>query len=878
MTDDPPLGNDPEISLDVREALTDLQRYLSDSIAPLMVAEAVTVLLRFPAELTAFEINAWTAAQYRVNIGSVPVSDYLFHAVDKIFQLSSYGLVPKERLREYLDELIPLVVRQCPDQDRDLLRANLARLGEGDSVEASPVELLRRQVGSQNPLASEKRAAGGGGGSGGGTGGGFGGEAGGREGISEADLARKLKRVSILLERLESLSAEGERGGAAAGSTTGSGKGTGAGAAQGATAAEAREAVATERRTKNEALLSQVLSDAVTGADSDQELSRALDKLRQIGLEVQTADAFRVLGRALPGWVVPPGVEIPEATGSVARGSASAAIRKIVTLPEDPAEVGKRFQEMLQAAVEQFNKGSLPRAAKMIEVAERLISEKRVDPAAADVALRRAYDALDLEKIRSLGEHPEKHPLLKRILGFFPALRVPALLDEIRIEEKRERRRLLLSLLEIHGAAARDGALDRLHQMARDGDAPGDEWHFKRNLLYLLRRLPRRAEQPVDRELEAVVRLSEPGLPSPLVKEAISALGQIKHEKAESALIARVEGLEQLLSRREDAPFGEAELQPLLERTLTTLARYGTVTSRRVVVEHALRRKGPLGEAGARIAELSAENLADDPELLAFLLKSLRAELPFKVLGLVLKKNDERITQLIEALSGTPLPQVRKMMENIVESFPNQEFARIAAKVLEGFTEQHVQETTTASLSGDLALFELPSLLQSLGVSEGTGVLVLRDQKGNIVGTLTMEHGKVRGAQIGILKGDDACYQFFERPFPGTFAFTTQEIPPRKETDPPPREVVPLLLEGMRRYDEFQRSAALVPDDLYLVASGQKPTALEEEPDAVLQQQAWARASQGASPRLCEESIPADSFRIRRLFAHWLEEGSLKPV
>ncbi len=362
------------------------------------------------------------------------------------------------------------------------------------------------------------------------------------------------------------------------------------------------------------------------------------------------------------------------------------------------------------------------------------------------------------------------------------------------------------------------------------------------------------------------------------MKEALAALGQIKHEKAESALIARVEGLEQLLAKRGDAPFDEAELQPLLERAVTTLARFGTATSRRVVVEHALRKKGPLGEAGVRLAELAESDLSSDPELVAFLLKSLRSELPFKVLGLVLKKNDERIGQIIESLSGTPLPQVRKLMENIVESFPNQEFSRIAAKVLGGFDVQHVQEAATASLSGDLELFELPSLLQSLGVSEVTGQLVLRDQKGNGVGTITMEHGRVRAAQFGILKGDDACYQFFERPFPGTFAFTKQETAPRKETDPPPREVVPLLLEGMRRYDEFQRAAALIPDDLYLTASGQKPTALGEESDAVLQQQVWARASQGASPRLCEESIPADSFRIRRLFTHWLEEGSLKPV
>ena len=863
MNDLPPQEGSQEITADVREALMEMQRYLSDAIAPLMVAESMTLLFDYPAELAAFEINAWTAAQFRSKMGQVPVSDYLFHAVDKIFQLGAYGLVPKERLREYLDELIPLVLQQAPDEDRDLLRTNLARLGEGDTLAASAVEVLRRQVGSQNPLASEKT------GPIGGPGGGRGGGAG--AGPPDEELERKLKRFSMLLERWEATSGEGEK---SADTATGTASHTGA---KGPAAAP-REGTAAERRKKNEALLSQLLSNAAMGSDSDKELVRALEKLRRIGLEMQTAEAFRVLGRALPGWVVPPGIEPLEQTGSTARGSASAAIRKIVTLPEDPVEVGKRFHEMLQAAVEQFNKGSLARSAKMFEVAERLIAEKRIDATAVDVACRRAYETIDLEKLRSLGEHPEKHPLLRKILNFFPTLRVGALLDDIRIEEKRERRRLLLSFLEVHGTEARDQALDRLHQMARERHAPGEEWHYTRNLVYLLRRIPRPAEQQAERELEAVVRLSEPGLPAQLVKEALGALGQIKHEKAEAALIARVEGLEKLLTRKGDAPFDEAEIQPLLDRAVTTLSRFGTPTSRRVVVEHALRKKGPLGDAAPRLAELAEQDLSDDPELVAFLMKSLRAELPFKVLGLVLKKSDERIGQIIEALGGTPLPQVRKLMETIVESFPNQGFARSAAKVLAGFDQQHVQEAASASLSGDLELFELPSLLQSLCVSEVTGVLVLRDQKGNAVGTMSLDRGKVRGAQIGILKGDDACYQFFERPFPGTFAFTKQELPARKEGDPPLREVVPLLLEGMRRYDEFQRSSALVPDDLYLASSGSKPTALADERDAVFQQQVWARASTGASPRLCEESIPADSYRIRRLFAHWLEEGSLKPV
>jgi hypothetical protein len=856
VTDARPPEGPQEITADVREALIELQQYLSDSIPPLMVSDAMTLLLDYPAELTSVEINAWTAAQFRSKLGTVPVSDYIYHAVDKIHQLGSFGLLPNERLRSYLDELIPLVVRQCPEDDRELLRAHLARLGEGDAVDAAAVELVRRQVGSRNPLASEKSESGGAA----------------AEGTISVELAKKLKRFGLLLERWEA-SAAGKEPGA-----PGTGPSAAAAPETRAAGAADRETTASEKKRRDEALLSQLISNAATACDSDKELAQALEQLRRIGLEMQTADAFRVLGRALPGWAIPPGVESLEQTGSAAGPSASAAIRKIVTLPEDPAEVGKRFHEMLQAAVEQFNRGSLPRAARMFEVAERLIADKRIDAAAVDGASRRAFDTLDLEKLRTLGEHPEKHALLRKLLNFFSGLRVKALLDAIRVEEKRERRRLFLSLLEIHGAEARDAALARLQQMAKDGETPEEEWHFKRNLVYLLRRVPRPADQPADAELEAVVRLSEPGLPPPLVKESLGALGQIRHEKAEAALIARVEGLEQLLAKKGDAPFDEAELQPLLERAVTTLARLGTPTSRRVVAEHALRKKGPLGDAAPRLAELASQDLSDDPELVAFLLKSLQAELPFKMLGLVLKKNEDRIVSIVEALGGTPLPLVRKTLESVVESFPGQECARTAAKVLSGFDTRRSEATAAASLSGDLELFELPSLLQSLGVSEATGALVLRDQKGNVAGSITLDHGKVRGAQTGILKGDDACYQFFERPFPGTFAFTKQELPPRKDGDPPLREVVPLLLEGMRRYDEFQRSAALVPDALYLTGSGQKPKALPEEPDAVLQQQVWARASTGASPRLCEESIPADSFRIRRLFAHWLEEGSLKPL
>ena len=792
-------------------------------------------------------------------MGAVPVSDYLFHAVDKIHQLGQYRLVPQDRLSQYLGALVSVVVEQCPDEDRDLLRANLARLGEGSTVLAAPVDVLHRQVGSQGSLASNVT-----------------GTAGAGPAPPEA-VAKSLKRFALLLERWEAAGGPKAGGGGPA-ETTATGTGTGTGSGRPAAAEGDKTEPSARARRKDDALLSQLLTNAAAGATSDGELAKSLDKLRRMGLEMQTAEAFRVLGRSLPGWFMPPGVEAADQTGSTARGSASAAIRRIVTLPEDPTEVAKRFAEMLLAAVEQLNGGSLPRAVKMFEVADRLIAEKRVEPAAVDAARRKAFDALDFERLRSLQEEPDKHGLLRKVLEFFPGLRIPALLEGIRVEEKRERRRLLLSLLEVHGPEARATALEGLQSLVLSGAPPAQDWHYKRNLVYVIRRLSRSADQPIELELDLLARLSEPGLPAPLVKEAIAALGQIRHERAEAILVSRIHGLEQILLKKGDAPFDEAELQPLLDRAVATLAKTGTPTARRAVVEHGLKKKGPLGDAAARLSELGAQDLSDDPELVALLLRHLRAETPFKVLGLVLKKDEEKLGHLIDALAGTPTKEVRQAFEQIVSSFPAQGFAAKAAKALSAFDAKAGVEPVAASLQGDLELFELPSLLQSLGVSEVTGILTLRDKKAAAVGSISIERGRIRGAQVGLIKGDDACYQFFERPFPGTFSFVKQELPPRRETDPHPREIVPVLLEGMRRYDELQRFAALVPDDLYVAASGTKPNAHPEEPDAVLQQQVWSRAAAGASPRLCEEAIAADSFRIRRLFAHWFEEGSLKPV
>ncbi|MEO8587484.1 MAG: DUF4388 domain-containing protein [Acidobacteriota bacterium] len=848
---------------DVREALLELQRYLSDSLAPLMVADAVNLLLDYPADLAANEIEGWMTAQFR-SAKPAAVSDYLYHAVGKIHAMGQYQLVPKDALHRYLEELKPLVLATCPGADRALLAQNLERLGRSETNLSAPVEILSRQAGlAGGENVTARRGSG--------------------EGLAQGP--SHLHELSHLIERLGPLLASGglpmpgENAGAApARSSAGRGGGAATAAAGAALVAGAATAAlpgaSAERR---DVLLSQILTVAAMAARTDGELRGALDKLRSLGIDVATSELFRTLGRSVPQWpALPPSTPVEQALSN-AKGAPTAAMRRIVTLPDNPEEIGRRFNDMVSAAVEQLNQGSLARASRMLDAAEKIVSENHVEAATVESVRRRAQEAVDLEHVRSLGEDPRNHEALGRILSFFPGFTPSRFIEELHGEEKRERRRLLLSLLEIQGAEARATAMALLH--ASRSDDPAHDWHFKRNLLYLVRRIPRATEEPSEAELDVLVALSNPALPPPLVKEAIASLGTARHEKAEAALVTIVQGLEAMLARKVDAPFDEAELQPLLDRAVSALARFGSATSRRMVVEHGLKRKGGLGDAGARLAELSGQDLSSDPDLVALLLKSLRAELPFKVFGLTLKKRDEKIGPIIEALSSTPLPQVRKALEEIVERHPGAEYAKVAARTLATFDAPKPDEGVAASLSGDLATFELPALLQSLAASEVTGTLTLRNAPGAVVGRLVIESGRIRSAEIGALRGDDAAYQLFERPVGGSFAFVKQSnLEPRAETEPPAREVVSILLEGMRRYDEFQRFAALVPDETVFKQTGSKPTPEPEEPDASFQQGVWAKALSGLGARAIEAAVAADSFRIRRLLARWVEDGSLKPA
>lgn len=845
--------------------------YLSDALAPLVVMDSIELLLQYPAEVLAAGIHEWTVTQSRREGGSVPVSDYLYHALRKLFLIGDFRLMSREELTKKVDELKPILLEICPPGDRELLKANFARIEEVQTGVAPPVAQLQRQfVAHAMPLASESRA------------------------VTAEDLSGS-KRLSNLVQQLETVTTAASASMAAtaiASQASGSGPaapasgpqvivvGGGPTASPGAPVAGAP--VAGKQRQPGD-LVTQILVVAAGNQQDPEELRRARDYLLSRGPDTSMEKIIHALAEKVPGWLVPSSAAAggEAASPALAPRGVTETLRKIVTLESDPKEGAKRLHEMVRAAVEQVNEGSLGRAVTMIELADRIIADSKLDPVLTQQIRERAHESLDQGQLRKLAEEPSNHEPLRRVMNFFPALSVPALCDALQTEERRDRRRLILALIEAHGENARPELFERIK---RSVETFGDnDSYFQRNLLYLLRRIPPAKDQSWDAELELVGRMSEAGRPIVLVKEAVANLAQIHYEKAEKVLVSRLNEYEALATSADKGPYPPGETVSLIDRLVYGLARLGTPAALRAVVNHGLKRQPQLGDTTARLVELAGQDLSGDPELVGRLLKALASELPHKVFGLVIEKSRPRVKHLITALSATPTVAVREALEDMVRRFPDTDFTDAATKVLKGFESaprrEQAEGATVKTLSGDLDLFGLPTLLQNLSQSQAGGLLTLRDKGGTAIGSLIFEDGRLLACRVGSLLGETALYQLLEKPGPGTFMFTS---PYDRGSDSAtrsarPLEVVPLLFEGIRRYDEYLAACALVNDDTSLRATGKKPTRLPDENDRTLLNALWGRAVSGATALECESLVAVDAYRVRRMLAHWVEEGALEP-
>lgn len=821
---------DEKLDSRLERAVSEFRDYLSDQVPPMIVADSMALLLKCPPDLVASNIYAWVVSQQRSS-RAIPASDYFFHAIKKIHLMAEYNLVSNEELSAFLSKVKPLVLSYCPAGERETLRHNLEHMEDIPTTLSAPVEVVYRQTSTDVPRPGT--------------------------GIPEQGKEVDVQRLNLLMSRLEK---------------------------------ELGTIQKTEKSDKgvsdSQKIVQAALAEAAISARKSVELEQSLEMLKKLGINAGTEDVFRALGRNVPEWSLPerPDVQMPE-------DSNIKAMHRIVAQAQDPKEGAVRFHQMVRAAIERFNEGHLTQAASMIDLAEKIIAAKEVEEPVSQNLRKRGHESLDIEKMgRKYVENPDQHHLLRKVMAFFNSLRPEGLLESLRLEPKRDRRKLLLALLECHRESTRAACSNYL-QVPPQANSGEDEIYFRRNLLYLLRRIPPEPSENQDELAEIAARHADLVFPTLLVKEAIAYLGQLKQDKAEKALIALMTQVESLLLAS-DHPYDVKELHQLLDRISASLAKVGSPATVRALVEHALKKKPKHGDTMSRLSELSVQDLSNDMQTVDRLLSALKANLPKKVLGLVVQQRDQDLKSIVEALSGTSLQKVRKALEEVAQQFPDSPAGQTAKKVLK---TPHLAAATTAvpkrsmetpvqssnvaagsSLTGDLDLFGLPALFQSLADNTVTGNLALKNPAGTAFASVGIENGKLRSCKFGPLTGDLAFYQLFERPQPGTFQFTRSAL---QSGEPDAvKEILPMLMEGIRRYDELSQLTAILPDKVRLKAKSAQPTKLPEEKDGLLFRELWNAVRSGATPMECEAMVAVDAYRVRRLLVHWIETGAVETL
>ena len=819
-------------TIEQQEALQQLQRYLADDIAPMIFTQTLDSLFTLQPRLIASQIVAWVASLHNTS-ADLATADYLFHAAKKLHLLGELELIPLEQAAGCVEALRPHLLSACPEQDRAGLAGDLDNLHLSQGAESTAgighVHRPQGQEVARGPSVRKQDA-------------GPGGTAAGADGSVSEGLLKGLGKVNQLLSRFAA-QADGTQpaGGAAA---------------------------------ANETLAARIVAEAADHAADAGQLDGSLAELRNQGLQISPDTIVRLLARNLPDWA-PPRLDSEEAGEPQ---GAVRAMRQMITMSKTSGEKAHRFQELVASAVDEFNKGSLGRAVTMVDLAERMAGSDEVEASVVTSAHSRAYDQIDQKVLRQYVEDDDKHHLLRRVLRFFPHFAPAELFAELEMSDSRERRRFLLMVLNAMGEATREAALEAL-----EGGISGEAsypWFFERNLVYLLRTTKRAGGETPDREIDVLIHMSDLKAPMPLVREALATLGQIQHDRAITALVARVSELEDALVGSGQLPHDEDDMRSLLDSVAAVLARNPSKVARRCVVAHGVKRQPQLGDTYGRLSKLAGQDLSEDRPAVDRIVRALRDELPTKVLGLtmVTGKKAKGVERIIKALSGTDTPAVRDVLREISESFSGQNFAAEAAKTLAQLgSVAHVDEAPSAALTGDLELFGLPSLLQNLSDSQLSGTLTVLDPTGQTAAAIELVAGFLMSAEVDQLHGETAIYQLMERPVRGRFIFVREDSEAQADGSVPgAKPVAPMLFEGIRRYDEFMRAASLAPDDAIFKTTGQKPTNLEDEPNTDLVRDVWQRLLKGASPAVVEGEMPVDSYRVRRLVEHWVTEGSLE--
>ena len=800
----------PSLSPHSRDSVAELQSYLSDQLPPLLVAGAAMSLMRESHALVGQALHQWSLGQARID-PELSIGDLLYHCVRKIAMLGTLQLVDEHELREHLVALSKDILERCSGDDRARLEELLPRLTQELQAFFAPAAGLRHYRSSTHGEPSGPTTD---------------------KRSADHELARATRRLSVLISNLRTTLPK-----------TGEGE-----------------------RSQRDQVLANVIATVAETARDTRELDRYVQELTRVGVsDSSLRGLLQALSTGLPNWAPVEHSREPQQPSRKA-----GAMQRLLTLQGATVGPDQWMPEVLRLAVDHFNAGELGRAISLLEVAARSAAERKVERHLVERMHRAVWPTVDVERLREIAIQVGNHPQLRKFLSFFADASPEALIGQLETAQTQEERHLCVALLRAHGDAGRGAALQLLSEATVAG-IRADNRETVRNALYLLRTVPGAIS---DEETHRVMLLCTTLQPAPVLREVVEYLSGREITSSEPVLIHLLHTLDSDLLQPERASYPIEEVLRLLGTVSKALLRFGTPTARKAVVDSCLGQKAYRREALGRLADLGLQDLSGDPTLVARLVQELDRELPPRMLRRFMRPDEEAIFSLVMALAGTPTPDIARSLEEVAASFPGRRIGTAARDALERHRSRTVEPPSagTPAFGGDIELFGLPTLLQTVEQNQLRGRLSLRDRAGIERAVMRFEDGRLVGCHNDALEGDAAFFQVFEDPFPGSFEFARLPAGTESETG---TAVLPLLLEALRRYDELQTARSVVPEGASLRRAGVAPTACANELDDAFVIEVWQRVEAGASPKEIARATSSDDFRVWNLVAHWVEEGAL---
>ena len=151
--------------------------------------------------------------------------------------------------------------------------------------------------------------------------------------------------------------------------------------------------------------VAQMLTMAAASSKNGQQLNDYMEQIRPLA-GAAGGNVFVILGGAMPSW------DILQLPGTQKAPSQIGAMERIIDLA-DPAATMDRFRELVHAAVEKLNDGSLPATLWMLDVAQNTITEKNLEVLTVNQICADSADRISSVQLRKYVENKRQHAALR---------------------------------------------------------------------------------------------------------------------------------------------------------------------------------------------------------------------------------------------------------------------------------------------------------------------------------------------------------------------------------------------------------------------------------------------------------------------------------